>query len=178
MVYLVPHSFIHSGLDTVYNTNYMKKLIFVIIVTVGLVSCGNLKLASWKTDTFCRETGDKSTVLLEVHPVSSKYNSLSEEAKRSAVFEVMFHGVGKNGLFVCDSIPPIIADPSILISNEKFFKKFFQLYGGYSKYVNLVETTGQFELVKVRGSGWRMGHVTTVFRDMLKEDLKTQGILK
>ncbi len=150
----------------------------LIVVTLGAhTPVLSQNFEKWQAEARMKGSGEGGTILFDIFPTSKRYSKLEIEAKKMAVYAVLFLGIDSLNKSL-PSFSPFFETKDILTTERDFFKKFFSKNGPYLKYVSLVQTAGQFELIKVRGRGWKMGYTVSVYNAMLYEDLKNAKILK
>lgn len=153
----------------------MKVLVSIFLLCALHVSSAAQNFDKWWAAAYSRKGGEKGAVLMDIYPVASRYSKLEQEANKMAVFAMMFIGLmDENDSIV---VPPIINNKDVLKTNKDFFKRFFAKNGPYLKYVSLVNSPGQFELVKVRGKGWKIGYTVSLYDMKLEEDLRMAKII-
>lgn len=160
----------------------MEKKFFVLIFALiaSFISLGQTKGGSGVDYDFkCRCLGvemDGSTTL-ESFGKGKNYIDASEQAKKNAVWEVIFYGI-KEGNGGC-SADPLIFTPGAKDMYEDFFNDFFKDKGSYSNFVSLADEKLQNKVkrnVKKGNEVQQRMVVVRVDRAGLKKHLKTNNI--
>jgi len=160
----------------------MKQKFFNVILFLAL---GFVTLAQKKGyngvdyDFRCKCLGTEldGTTTLESYGKGRNYFDASEQAKKNAVWEVIFYGI-KEGSGGCSS-DPLLFSPEPQKTYEDFFNSFFQDKGPYLSYVSLKDEKINNKLSRNAKKGTEMQQrmvVVRVNRAGLKKYLKENKI--
>ncbi len=159
-------------------SNTLCLAIFLILTSYGMLSLaqknGN---ASYNFDIQCMGTGMDGTQLVKVWGFGKNPNVAIEQAKKNAVYAVIFKGIttGEPG---CMNRPLLTASGSEQQFGD-YFNAFFADGGKYLDYVN-ISSDGSIDpndRIKV-GRQYNMGVIVSVSHTQLRKDLETAGIVK
>lgn len=125
------------------NTNYtdsdMKKSILMMIAVVSLVAltgCKSTKTAayhSYATECLGKSMDGRQT--LRVWASGRNRADAVEQAKKKAVYDVVFTGISAGG-GECNGYP-VVDEPNARKKYEDYFDRFFADGGAYSSYVTM-----------------------------------------
>ncbi|MCQ2351538.1 MAG: hypothetical protein MJ003_06150 [Paludibacteraceae bacterium] len=158
----------------------MKRIILFLIAAMAVsTACmasskskADKDTQKWRYEIECAGTGTAGTYLVKVWSYSKKQATATNQAVKNAVHGVMFKGVaGGRG---CATQRAMVTDPSVQSAKEDFFNRFFADGGDFQKYGS---ATGVPEVVKV-GKEYKVGVVVSVYKDNLRKDLESAGIIR
>ncbi|MDR1339720.1 MAG: hypothetical protein LBK58_06690 [Prevotellaceae bacterium] len=163
----------------------MKKANYLIAVCLGLtVLLGGCdpqrKIAgnySFKIE--CMGSELDGSVTVKAWGNGRNYSDALEQAKKNAVYDVMFKGVTE-GHGSCSRIP-LVAAGNARIAHETYFNNFFRDNGEFLKYVNLQDERYSDKWNRDRRGARQSvtyGIVLRILRSDLKMRLINDGILK
>jgi hypothetical protein len=163
----------------------MKHLITLgFMLIIGVSSFAQKRKAEQDTKNWRYEIegigeGKEGTYLVKVWSYNKKDKIAVEQAKKNAVHGIVFQGFTGSGKV--SSQPPLVTDPDIKIAKADFFDAFFKDNNkdGYMKYVSLSNdgSISPDDILKV-GKEYKIGVIVSIRKDLLKKDLKTEGIVK
>lgn len=159
----------------------LKYLLFglTIFTTINVTLCQKKGGNGSDYDYRCRCLGtelDGSTTL-ESYGKGRNYADASEQAKKNAVWEVIFYGI-KEGSGGCSS-DPLLFSPEPQKKHEDFFNSFFKDKGDYLTYVSLKDEKIKNKVSRNSKKGNEMQQrmvVVRVDRAGLKKYLKENKI--
>ena len=123
----------------------------------------------------CMGVGTAGTYLVKVWSYSKKPEVALEQAKKNAIHGIIFKGFGASN--ACrQAQKPMATSPTLEHEQAGFFKTFFKNGGDYMKYVATSEPNSR-DVLKI-GKEYKVGVVVSIFKDNLRKDLETAGILK
>lgn len=152
-----------------------KKLLFICALLLTSLFVHEVNAQSFETECISVEQDGSQT--LRVFGKGRNRSDAVEQAKKDAVYEVLFKGVlkGNKGY----NQRPIVTEVNARERYQDYFDIFFMDGGEYLKYVSMADRRlGSTK--KVRGSDAQVGYLVTVrvLIPELRVRLKQDGILK
>lgn len=159
----------------------MKKILYTLAVVGLLSSCHSVKEVEG-TNAFGSHTiqcmgveGDGSQTLRSWGNGKNKADAV-EQAKKNAVYEVLFKGIVAGG-GECDK-RPLLNVPNAREKYEEYFNRFFSDGGEYRKFVTMEDENHTSRIKADGGSQQAWSVIVRVKRSELRKQLVADGILK
>lgn len=154
----------------------MKK-VFMLICAALMTLCFAQEAAAQAYPTECISVEQDGSQTLRVFGKGRNRSDAMEQAKKDAVYEVLFKGVlkGNKGY----NLRPIVTEVNARERYQDYFDIFFMDGGEYLKYVSMADRRlGSTK--KVKNSDAQVGYLVTVrvLIPELRQRLKQDGILK
>ena len=161
--------------------SFISKIMLLVISVVLLQGCKSNQEVAQPMSAMSGETvslgsrGDGSIVLRCWGSGSNRGDAI-EQAKRNAVYDILFKGI-KSGPNIGDAANPLVPEVNARERYANYFDPFFSPGGEYKKFVK--EEKGNADRLKSEGlSRNGYGVVVIVDRSALKAQLKKDGVLK
>lgn len=152
----------------------MKRLIFICAALMALLFAQEVKAQSYETECISVEQDGSQT--LRVWGKGRNRSDAIEQAKKNAVYEILFNGVQKGNKGY--NLRPIVTEVNARERYQDYFDIFFMDGGEYLKYVSMADKR-MGSTKKVKGSTQVMYCVTVrVLIPELRVRLKQDGVLK
>lgn len=152
-----------------------KRLILVCAMLFALFTTQTVVAQSEKTECISVEQDGSQT--LRVWGKGRNRIDAVEQAKKNAVYEVLFNGVQKGNTGY--NVRPIITEVNARERYQEYFDIFFMDGGEYLKYISMADRRIGSTKKKVNGSSQVMYCVTVrVLIPELRQRLTQDGILK
>lgn len=159
----------------------MKKILFTIgIFTLFMQeSCTSTKTAAYQNyPTVCLGKSMDGTQRLQVWASGKNSKDAILQAKKKAVYEMVFQGIQAGGTD-CDT-RPIVIEANARHKYEEYFDKFFSDGGAYKEFVERIKPNAMTKAVnKQKGQFFKTdGIVVSVNTSAIKRKLVADGIIK
>ena len=153
-------------------------LLLSTVTLVCLLSCKGREVSTAAFHNFTTECLGKSmdgTQTLRVWASGRNRSDAIEQAKKKAVYDVVFTGILAGG-GECDSYP-VVSEPNARKKYEEYFDLFFANGGAYSNYVSS-RNQKQTAVQRYKGDGTQtFGIIVVVDRSALKKRLVSDNII-
>ncbi len=168
-------SYIHHSSKQTQTHIFMKKLVLFMVSALALVFIGQDAFAQ-SYEPVCIGREQDGTLTLRVWGEGRNRSDAKEQARKNAVYEVLFNGVlkGNDGY----NMRPIVAEVNARERYRDYFDIFFMDGGEYLKYVSLADKRfGSTK--KIKGTNQvRYCMTIRVLIPELRTRMKEDGILK
>ena len=139
--------------------------------TTGVSSIG----AYSNFETTCMGVEHDGSQTLRVWGKGTTKADAIEQAKKNAVYDVLFKGIKGTG--ECNQ-KPLMLEVNAREKYAKYFNPFFSDGGEYSRYVNL-ESGNSATILEAKGSSINnYGVIVTVDREKLRNQLEKDGVIQ
>jgi hypothetical protein len=154
----------------------MKKILSIITMACLVLGCSQPRLATYqKEEIECLGIeGDGSQTLRVTGTGRTKADAL-EQAKKDAVFAVIFNGI-RGGIHGCDA-RPLINEQNARDKYAEYFDIFFMDKGEYSKYVSLEDRKLRSNEVSKNQMFENYRLTIRVLRSELRARLRADGLI-
>jgi len=158
-------------------TRYIGYSMLVVLITI-LSSCKTESTVSsfYNSTIECLGAGHDGSQTLRVWGTGKNKAKAIEEAKKNAVYEVIFNGIRSN-MKNC-SLRPLVTEVNARERHEAYFNRFFSAKGAYDNYVNTSNEKRDSKIEDTNLSQAKFGIVVTVLSADLKQKLINDGIIK
>lgn len=159
--------------------NIMKRQIILLLLVsaAALTSCRSVvtpALHSYATE--CLGVGFDGSQTLRVWASGRNKSDAIEQAKKKAVYDVIFTGIQAGG-GECDAFP-VVNEANARYKYQEYFDRFFAKGGSYTKYV-VVSNRKKSDIQHFKGNGSEtVGVIVTVNRSALRGLLVNDNIIK
>ena len=166
--------------DIIFKYLTMNKIFFLLIFFSHLFSYSQTKKDYKQFKTFynselkCVSIGTPGTSTVEVGIIQKNKKPNYEEAKKSAVFSIIFNGVIGNTSVGCDPQSSLLKEDDFE-KNLKYFKTFFES-GKYSQFISL--SNDEFIKISKLKKGYKLRLRMVIRTRDLSEKLESDGIRK
>lgn len=143
------------------------------------IGCKSVKTAAYQDyPTVCLGKSMDGTQRLQVWASGKNSHDAIVQAKKKAVYEMIFQGISAGGSD-CDT-RPIIIEANARTKYEAYFDKFFSDNGAYAQFVERIKPNVLTRGVnKQKGKYFKTdGIVVSVNRSAIKSKLVADGIIK
>lgn len=159
----------------------MKRIVYFIgaLALFLLESCTSVKTAAYQDyPTVCLGKSMDGTQRLQVWASGKNSSDAILQAKKKAVYEMIFQGIQAGGSD-CDT-RPIVVEANARYKYEEYFDKFFSDNGAYAEFVERIKPNAMTKAVnKQKGEYFKTdGIVVSVNRSAIKRKLVADGIIK
>lgn len=157
--------------------NKCKFLICLLlaITTVSVAYSQHVRTNN-KSDIECLSSELDGSVTVQVTGAGKNKSDAQEQAKKNAVFEIIFNGIHNGALD--SNCKPLITEVNAREKHEDYFNKFFKDNGDYLKYVSKADAKRFSKEIKKNKYENSYRLTIRVLRSELKARLKKDGILK
>ena len=161
------------------------KLQLLTLVSVILIASCSKKIipfdySSYDYEASVVEIGTQGTAVIKATGVGKSIQEAKENAKRNAIHALLFKGIpSSNGINSTD-LRPMVSDPGAQETYKDYFSSFFADNGKYMKFATFTNAQGEpgmGDVVRV-GKSYKVGMVVTVNRNLLRQELENDGIIK
>lgn len=145
---------------------------------VALTGCGSQKDAFTQVqyETECLGVEGDGSQTLRAWGLGRNKADAVEQAKKNAVSDVIFKGI-RAGVAGCN-MRPIISEVNARERYEEYFDRFFLDGGEYTKFVSTADEKNFSKSASRNKVGARYAVTVRVLRNELREQLKSDGIIK
>ncbi len=151
---------------------FLLTLFFGICALFGTMSAANDDALKYDIESAGSAVEGSYLVKVWVHSKMARVSD--DELKHAAVHGVLFRGFhGKQGQV---SQRPLAKSAVVEQQRADYFKVFFGEEGAYLQYATIVP--GSYERVKMQKKGYKVGAVVQVFKDNLRRELQSAGIIQ
>lgn len=153
----------------------------IVIATVLISSCSRkttevTKSAAYVSfETICMGVERDGSQTLRVWGKGSSPADAIEQAKKNAVYDVLFNGIKGTG--ECERCP-LVAEVNARERYGKYFNPFFTDGGEYLRFVKEETANEASRLVSKGSSIYNYGIIVTVDREGLRNQLERDGVLQ
>ena len=121
-------------------------LISLSVATAFLVSCkSSSTVAYYNYETTCMGDGMDGSVVVRVNGSGANNSAAIREAKKKAVYDVMFNGLRKGQC----NYRPLVLEANAREKHKEYFNKFFSNRGDFNDFISLdVTKMGSEEVYK------------------------------
>ncbi len=160
------------------NLQTMKKILFIILTSIVLSSCGGASKLSkadldWSYEIESIGVGVEGTYAVRIWSYYKKPEMPVEIAKKNAIHATIFKGISAGGGAVAQ--PALIESAVQGVDNTAFFNDFFT--SEYQRFINSVSKSSA-QVLKTGKNEYRIGYTMSVSKDALRKYLEEQGVLK
>lgn len=151
----------------------MQKLISLFLC---LMVCSLACMADDKLPEYALEgagTGAQGSYLIKISLISKDKKPDDSKLLRAAVHGVLFKGFNNKELRQHQK--PLAGSPAVEAQHPDYFNSFFADGGAYTNYADVV--SGSRQVMKT-GKKYRVTVTVTVYKDQLRKDLESAGVLK
>ena len=160
--------------------------IHLIILLIGILvfhSCTNKQINSLLTANECKsevvEVGEEGTLIVKSFGIGKSINKAKENAKKNAVYDLLFKGFSNTAEINSPDLYPIITDPSVKNEFHDYFIDFFSENKRYTKFVKFTDEKGSIasgDRIKIKNK-YKIAVTVILNRKLLIKELELQGII-
>ncbi len=156
----------------------MKKILFIILTSMLLASCGSASKLSkadqpWSYEIESVGVGVEGTYAIRVWSYYKNAEMPLELAKKNAIHATIFKGIPAGGGAVAQKA--LIEAEVEGVDHTAFFENFF--ISEYQRFINSVSQSSA-QILKTGKKEYRIGYTMSISKDSLRKYLEEQGVLK
>ena len=149
----------------------MKKVLFIIILTLG---CLSVSAQEYSIQSEGVDNSGNCVVRIVVSTKKNPSKSAEDLVSQYAVHGVMFRGITAAKDYSAQ--PPLIKDPNIEQTKKEFFEAFWR-ENGYARYASIVPSS----MTVIRNKQTKMTETSalvTISKELLQKYLENNGIIQ
>lgn len=148
----------------------------ILLSTIGLNAYSQGSATYTDMKVYCMGVELDGSQTLRVEGVGRKRGDAKEQAKKNAVWAVIFTGI-REGVEGCN-LRPLVTEVNAREKYEDYFNHFFKDDGPYKEFISMEDTKKRSTTKKKDKLGATYSLTVRVLRPELKNKLKADNILK